>query len=135
MTEEKGSQDEQTFEDIEKEPESPEEPNFDNQYREETAAEYMPNPGLAGGRSQVELSSDRTREQDEEAQSAGKGMGALGIAFSILSLFILPILFALAGIVFGVLSARKGRQALGYTAVAISAFSLIMSFFFAPFVL
>jgi len=136
MTEENENdvQEEKTFEEIENEPEASEEPNFSNQYREETAAEYMPNPGLIGGRGEVEISSDRTQDQGEE-ESAGKGIGSLGIAFSIVSLFILPILFAIAGILFGAISVKRGRQALGYTAIGISALSIIMSFFFAPFVI
>lgn len=121
---------------------TPDKANFSDQYREETAAEYMPNPGLAGrSKGSLEFSPD-TRAQDyegeenlKETESAGKGMGAVGIAFAIVSLFILPVVFAIAGIIFGAISVKKGRQALGYTAIVISAFSLFVSFFFAPFVL
>lgn len=121
---------------------TPDEANFSNQYREETAAEYMPNPGLAGrSKGSLEFSPD-TGAQDyegeedlEETESAGKGMGAVGIAFAIVSLFMLPVVFAIAGIIFGAISVKKDRKALGYTAIVISAFSLFVSFFFAPFVL
>ncbi|WP_416149351.1 DUF4190 domain-containing protein [Salipaludibacillus sp. HK11] len=138
MTEEEENrlEEERTFENIEDQQTGvPVEPEVSYQYDEETAAEYTPNPGLVGGRGTTEISSDRTREQvKEEDETAGKGVGALGIALSIVSLFFLPVIFAIAGIVFGAIAVRKNRQALGYTAVAIGAFSLIMSFFFAPFV-
>ncbi|UCZ54534.1 DUF4190 domain-containing protein [Bacillus shivajii] len=106
--------------------------------REETAAEYTPNPGLVGGRQQVDLSSDKTREvedtENEDEAVAGKGVGTLALALSIVSLFFLPIIFAAAGLVLGFVSLNRHAKGLGYTAIAISAFSIIMSVFFAPFV-
>ncbi|PYZ94283.1 hypothetical protein CR194_01735 [Salipaludibacillus keqinensis] len=106
------------------------------EYDEETASEYTPNPGLVGGRGPIEISSDKTRETDREREdTTGKGSGALGIAFSFISLFFLPVIFAVAGIVLGAIAIKNEQRALGYTAISISAFSIVMSFFFAPFVI
>lgn len=109
-------------------------------YSEETAAEYTPNPGMLGGRGPMEVTSDKTREDEHELSendelSAGKAMGAVGIGLSIVSLFFLPLILAVAGIIFGAVAVRREQRALGYTAIGIGAFSLIMSLFFAPFVL
>lgn len=109
-----------------------------NDFHEETAAEYTPNPGLAGGRQQTEVTSDRARELEEsdteDEAVAGKGIGTLALALSIVSLFFLPIIMAAAGLVLGFVSVNRNAKGLGYTAIAISAFSIIMSVFFAPFV-
>ncbi|MBU9722461.1 MULTISPECIES: DUF4190 domain-containing protein [Bacillaceae] len=109
----------------------------ESEYREETAAEYAPNPGLLGGREEVEITSDRTREmerEDDTVTDEGKGMGTLAVALSIVSLFFLPIIFAGAGLILGFMTVNRGHKGLGYTAVVISAFTIIMAVFFAPFV-
>ncbi|MCE7794249.1 hypothetical protein K8O68_17850 [Salipaludibacillus sp. CUR1] len=118
----------------------------DNEFREETSAEFTPNPGLAGGRGPIEVTSDRTREiesephteretgEEEETQTQGRGVGSLGIAFSLVSLFFLPLIFSVTGIILGAVAVRREQRGLGYTAIAIGAFTLVMSVFFAPFV-
>ncbi|MBU9712099.1 DUF4190 domain-containing protein [Evansella tamaricis] len=109
----------------------------ESDYREETSVEYAPNPGLLGGRAETEISSDRTREVEREEDTEvteGKGVGTLAVALSIVSLFFLPIIFAAAGLILGFMTVNRGHKALGYTAIAISAFTIIMAVFFAPFV-
>ncbi|WP_392391359.1 hypothetical protein [Neobacillus jeddahensis] len=95
-----------------------------SKYREETAAEIAaPVPVM------------RRREQDEfrERTAGGTGMGTLAIALSILSLFVMPILFGAAGIVLGFVARRRGATGLGSWAIGIGAISIIVGIFILPF--
>ncbi|SDY53181.1 hypothetical protein SAMN05421736_102193 [Evansella caseinilytica] len=111
-------------------------PLRDEEFREETAAEYTPNPGALGGRGTMEITSDKARDdiETEDETTGGRGLAAFAIALSIVSLLFLPIIFGAAGLVLGFMAVNRDQKALGYTAIVISAFSIIMSVFFAPFV-
>ncbi|MBB5173904.1 DUF4190 domain-containing protein [Texcoconibacillus texcoconensis] len=102
-------------------------------YGAETAAEIAPNAGLGareGGLERGEESDDMASTEMEEQ----RGMGVIGIVVSILSLFFMPILLGIAGIVLGFIARRSGANGLGNTAIVIGAFSVIASLFFTPFV-
>ncbi|RKL68706.1 hypothetical protein CR203_01240 [Salipaludibacillus neizhouensis] len=140
-TEDQALQEDQTIEESyndERPLDRPEEREITEVYREETAAEIAPNAGagIAGFREPRPEAEEGKEEvtNEEDTKAAGKGVGALGIALSIVSLFFLPVIFSIAGIIFGAISAKKDHPGIGYTAIGIGAFSLIMSFFFAPFV-
>lgn len=60
-------------------------------------------------------------------------MGTLAIALSILSLFVLPILFGAAGIVLGFVARSRGAAGLGAWAIGIGALSIIVGIFVLPF--
>ncbi|ADU29900.1 DUF4190 domain-containing protein [Evansella cellulosilytica] len=106
----------------------PERNRVDDDYREETAAEYTPNQNVFGRAAEVE-------DTDvEEGATEGRGVATFAVALSIVSLLFLPILFGAAGLVLGFMAVNREQKGLGYTAIAISAFSIIMSVFFAPFV-
>lgn len=94
---------------------------------EETAAEIA---------APVPVFRDRDRENTEhtnERAAGGAGLGTLALALSILSLFVLPILFGAAGIVLGFVARRRGAEGLGAWAIGIGAVSIIIGIFILPF--
>ncbi len=59
--------------------------------------------------------------------------GWVGIALSVISFFIMPIILGAAGIVLGFISRSRGADALGNTAIVAGAVSIIISLFVIPF--
>ncbi|WP_374703104.1 hypothetical protein [Neobacillus cucumis] len=98
-----------------------------SRYREESAAEIAaPVP--------VTLRNNQTNAQQQQTgAAAGTGMGVLALALSILSLFVMPILFGAAGIVLGFVARRRGAEGLGAWAIGIGAISIIVGIFILPF--
>ncbi|MCL6571062.1 MAG: hypothetical protein K6T88_05185 [Bacillus sp. (in: Bacteria)] len=95
-----------------------------SEYKEEHAAEIAaPIPVI------------RRSEQNEvrDRATGGTGMGTLAIALSILSLFVMPILFGAAGIVLGFVARRKGATRLGAWAIGLGAVSIVIGIFILPF--
>jgi hypothetical protein len=96
-------------------------------HREETAAEIAaPVPAV------------RRRDRDDtdlfsEKAEGGTGIGTVALALSILSLFVLPILFGAAGIVLGFVARARGASSLGAWAIGIGVVSLIIGIFILPF--
>jgi hypothetical protein len=97
-----------------------------SRYKEETAAEIAAPVPLI-----------RKKEQGQSGQqqkaAAGTGIGTLALALSILSLFVLPILFGAAGIVLGFVAKRRGASGLGTWAIGIGAISIVIGIFILPF--
>lgn len=93
-------------------------------YSEETSAEIAA-PGVY----------NRSVDRDEETETAaaGRGVGYAALALSILSLFVLPVLFGATGIVLGFIARRRGSESLGGWAIAIGAISIIVGMFILPF--
>lgn len=99
-------------------------PNHPSEFREETAAEIAaPVPIVRG----------RDREDNRERAEGGVGMGWAALVLSILSLFVMPILFGAAGIVLGFIARRRGAEGLGAWAIGIGAVSIIVGIFILPF--
>ncbi|MET3699254.1 hypothetical protein SAMN05877753_102107 [Bacillus oleivorans] len=73
------------------------------------------------------------RANTEDTETGGRGLGYVGIALSILALFVLPVLFGAAGIVLGFIARRRGAEGIGATAIGIGAAAIILSLFLAPF--
>lgn len=94
-----------------------------NDFREETSAE------LTNDHDKKDFD---TRDNDNDFAS-GTVMGWIGIALSVLSFFMIPILFAGAGIILGIIARMREANTLGYTAIAVGIVSLIVRLFFAPF--
>ncbi|MEH7885485.1 hypothetical protein V7654_14325 [Bacillus sp. JJ1609] len=95
-------------------------PARDEHYREETAAEIAaPAPLIRRG-------------SDEETETGGRGLAYSALALSILSLFILPVLFGAAGIILGFMARRRG-SALGSWAIGIGVISILVGIFILPF--
>ncbi|WP_342432330.1 DUF4190 domain-containing protein [Neobacillus sp. FSL H8-0543] len=98
----------------------------DPEYREETAAEIAaPVP--------VIRKRDNGNSSSETKTNAGTGMGYAALALSILSLFVMPILFGAVGIVLGFMARRRGAEGLGAWAIGIGAISLVIGIFILPF--
>src|SRR5690625_2243116 len=96
--------------------------NRNNNFHEETSTELMDD--------NVNFN---TREDDNDQFATGSVMGWIGIALSVLSFFMIPILFAGAGIILGIIARMREANTLGYTAIAVGVVSLIVRLFFAPF--
>ncbi|MBP2241641.1 hypothetical protein J2Z40_002213 [Cytobacillus eiseniae] len=94
-------------------------------YSEETSAELA-----------APISFDRSmnrEERNQEAASAGKGIGFAALILSIVSLFVLPVLFGAVGIVLGFVAMRRGSTSLGSWAIGIGAASIVIGMFILPF--
>jgi hypothetical protein len=95
------------------------------QYREETAAEIAaPVPAVSNRKGSEEERTERT--------AGGSVLAYSALALSILSLFILPVLFGAAGIVLGFIARRRG-SALGTWAIGIGVISILIGIFILPF--
>jgi hypothetical protein len=101
-------------------------PNDDSDFREETAAEIAA-PVPLGRRRGFDDLKGRARGE------AGTGTGFLALALSILSLFVMPIIFGAAGIVIGFMARAKGAEGLGAWAIGIGAVSIVIGIFVIPF--
>jgi len=97
-----------------------------SQYREENAAEIAAPVPLIRRKEQ-------TGQSQKATAAAGTGLGTLALVLSILSLFVLPILFGAAGIVLGFVARRKGATGLGAWAIGIGAISIVIGIFILPF--
>lgn len=71
------------------------------------------------------------REKTEEQENV-RGIGWIAVILSVLSLFLLPILLAPAGIILGIVTGRRGSN-LGWWAVGIGVVSFILMIFTIPF--
>lgn len=81
-----------------------------------------------------ELRRDAREEttRDEEERNEGSGLGTVAILLSVLSLLLVPFILAPAGIVLGVISGSR-RSRLGWWAVGVGVFSLIVNLVAAPY--
>ncbi|MDF2789679.1 MAG: hypothetical protein K0S80_2777 [Neobacillus sp.] len=101
-----------------------------SEYKEETAAEIA---------APVSLTRPTFQERSKDSSGAGTdtkagtGTGWAALALSILSLFVMPILFGAAGIVLGFVARRRGAESLGAWAIGIGAISIIVGIFILPF--
>jgi hypothetical protein len=107
------------------------------QYREETAAEVAPiRSDLTLPENEQPRFTERDHRRDYEERHervGGKATGVIGIILSVLSLFIIPVLFGAAGIIVGFVARRQGAHSLGNWAIGIGIVSIVISLFFAPF--
>jgi hypothetical protein len=97
-------------------------------HREETAAEIAAPAYLGKFRNH-----DDVRQTEHGEAQAGTGMGFLALALSIISLFVMPILFGAAGIVIGFIARARGANAIGAWAIGIGAVSIVIGIFILPF--
>lgn len=73
----------------------------------------------------------RDGANEDEGAREGHGLGTVSIILSILAFFIVPFLLGSAGIILGIISARRG-SALGWWAVGIGAVAVILTAFVRP---
>ncbi|MBH0158466.1 DUF4190 domain-containing protein [Fictibacillus sp. 5RED26] len=114
--------------------------NNEAAFREEMAAEAVPVPvrsDMTLPENERPRYSDRDdhrhEHEDSRERAGGKATGIIAIILSVLSLFILPVLFGAAGIIVGFIARRQGAHSLGNWAIGIGVVSIIISLFFAPF--
>ncbi|QKG84900.1 hypothetical protein GXN76_10755 [Kroppenstedtia pulmonis] len=79
----------------------------------------------------VSPATGRDGANEDEGAREGHGLGTVSIILSILAFFIVPFLLGSAGIILGVISARRG-SALGWWAVGIGAVAVILTAFVRP---
>lgn len=103
--------------------------NMDNRYQEETSAEISTPPQRI-----------RTYRDDESAGAAdsgdvasrGKVIGVIALIISILSLFMMPFILGVVGIIVGIVARSRGSN-MGTWAIVIGAISIIVGIFILPF--
>ncbi|MFJ7746194.1 hypothetical protein [Peribacillus sp. NPDC097295] len=95
-----------------------------SRYQEETSAELAAEPKQNG---RYEKRSD-----DSGMASNGAVIGAIALVLSILSLFMMPFILGILGIIIG-FSARKRGSSMGSWAIGIGAVSIIVGIFILPF--
>lgn len=101
-----------------------------SEFREESAAEIAAPVPIIRKREQQ----GQQGQQGQKGQAVGgTGMGTLALVLSILSLFVMPILFGAAGIVLGFVARRRGAEKLGAWAIGIGAISIVIGIFILPF--
>ncbi|MCM3671712.1 DUF4190 domain-containing protein [Mesobacillus maritimus] len=97
-------------------------------YGEETAAEIA---------APVSLGRDRQSEADNDQETMKARSGIIGISalvISILSLFVLPIVLGITGVVLGFVARKRGgAKGLANWAIGIGAISIIIGMFVLPF--
>ncbi|SDM82163.1 hypothetical protein SAMN04488137_2088 [Fictibacillus solisalsi] len=114
--------------------------NRDPDYREEMAADVVPiTSGTAlreyeRPQDNSEIHERRKGQETREDQGqTGRVIGMFSVILSVLSLFILPVLFGAAGIIGGFVAVRRGAATSGYWAIGIGIASIVISLLFAPF--
>ncbi|MFJ7754941.1 DUF4190 domain-containing protein [Peribacillus muralis] len=103
--------------------------NADNRYDEETSAEISTMPRRS--RSYKDESVVGAVDSGEVA-SRGKVIGVAALIISILSLFMMPFLLGIAGIIVGIVARSRGSN-MGTWAIGIGALSIIVGIFILPF--
>ncbi|MBO1000558.1 DUF4190 domain-containing protein [Bacillus sp. SD075] len=102
--------------------------NMDNRYQEETSAEISTPP------QRIRSYKDEPAETDGsgDVASRGKAIGVIALIISILSLFMMPFILGIAGIIVGIVARSRGSN-LGTWAIGIGAVSIIVGIFILPF--
>ncbi|GAB6933945.1 DUF4190 domain-containing protein [Calditerricola satsumensis] len=75
------------------------------------------------------------RAVDRAEQTDGSGWAIAGIILSVISLFVLPFLFAPAGVIVGYVAYRQGARTLAWWAIGIGLVSLLGAILLRPFFL
>ncbi|MBY7143365.1 hypothetical protein KFZ56_09905 [Virgibacillus sp. NKC19-3] len=74
-------------------------------------------------------------EQNEHMENdVNSTYGWIGVALSIISYFMMPIILGGAGIILGFISRSRGADTLGNIAIAAGAISIIITLFILPFI-
>lgn len=73
-------------------------------------------------------------EQSHLDNEVNSTYGWIGVALSIISYFMMPIILGGAGIILGFISRARGADTLGNIAIAAGAISIIITLFILPFI-
>lgn len=85
----------------------------------------------------TEVATDFTESLREKEKDSGEFQnlyGWLAVVLSLISFFIAPLFFAIAGIILGIIARNRDATILGYSAIAIAIVSLVVQLFIMPFV-
>ncbi|PAV29049.1 hypothetical protein CIL05_13800 [Virgibacillus profundi] len=83
----------------------------------------------------AELTADDYDEVlNQEDTDVNSTFGWIGLALSVVSFFMMPIILGAAGIILGFVSRSRGADTLGNIAIAAGAISIIIRLFILPFV-
>ena len=72
-------------------------------------------------------------DRDERVDEANSTYGWIGIALSVISFFMWPIVLGAVGIILGFVSRSRGADTLGNIAIAAGVISIIVRLFFTPY--
>ncbi|WP_139343326.1 hypothetical protein [Virgibacillus siamensis] len=77
---------------------------------------------------------DVTNEVDHDEGDINSVYGWIGVALSVISFFVMPIILGAAGIILGFISRSKDADTLGNIAIIAGAASIVITLFVLPFV-
>ncbi|MFJ5621393.1 DUF4190 domain-containing protein [Peribacillus loiseleuriae] len=95
-----------------------------HRYDEETSAEFAEPMGNRAY---------SVREHDDHDGKTGTGFGTFALIVSILSLFFMPVILGIVGIILGFIARRRGASTLGAWAIGVGVVSIIVGIFIMPF--
>ncbi|MEI3606830.1 hypothetical protein SPD48_14090 [Pseudogracilibacillus sp. SE30717A] len=102
-------------------------------FKEETAAEMLEDPPTPIGENRDERR-DFDRDNEDRHEEVQNMYGWIAIALSAISFFIIPILFAGAGIIVGFIARNREAPILGNTAIVIGVLSILVRLFILPLI-
>lgn len=82
----------------------------------------------------AEFTADDYAVDDNDDADVNSMYGWIGLALSIISFFVWPIVLGAAGIILGFVSRARGTDTLGNIAIAAGAISILVTLFILPFV-
>lgn len=74
------------------------------------------------------------KDTNADSEQSNQLFGWIAVALSIISFFIAPLFFAIAGIILGVIARNRHSTLLGYSAIVLGIISIIVQLFVMPFV-
>lgn len=81
----------------------------------------------------AEFTADEVSHRAETDGEVNTMYGWIGLALSIISFFMWPIVLGAAGVILGFVSRARGADALGNIAIVAGAVSILLSLFITPF--
>lgn len=77
---------------------------------------------------------NRDQADDDAHNDVNSTYGWIGLALSVVSFFMMPVILGAAGIILGFVSRSRGADTLGNIAIAAGAISILIRFLVLPFV-
>ncbi len=119
------------FDNVDDEKRQKENPEQNDRYLEETAAEVIPIQEQGEYRRDRPLEEDKIENRQIDTKSS---IGIFALVLSILSLLFMPIVLGAAGIIAGVFARQRDAKTMGNWAIALGAISIVVSLFLSPFI-
>ncbi|MFD2759437.1 hypothetical protein [Lentibacillus juripiscarius] len=82
----------------------------------------------------AEMTADDIADTEDDDTEATGAFGWIGVALSVISFFMMPIILGGAGIILGFISRNRGAETLGNSAIIVGAISILIRLFVLPFV-